>query len=99
MGALLRAGAAADFASYYQGAQARLRGVVVRGHGGLGHKNEEFVDVLLNAPAQLALDRRRVFQEGAALGQQLSLQPPLGPLTLPGLGMDEGLGRQVNPVD
>ena len=51
-----------------RGAQAALGGVVVRGHFRLGHEDEEFLEVLVNAPAQLALDRQRVVQAGDGRG-------------------------------
>ena len=55
LGALLRAGAAADLAADDQMTQAALGSVVVRWHVRFGHEDEEFLDVALNAPAQLAL--------------------------------------------
>ena len=78
VGALLRAGAAADLAADHQGAQAAPGGVVVRGHLRFGHEDEEFLEVLVNAPAQLALDRQRVVQAGTAQGQQAFFQGQLG---------------------
>ena len=50
VGALVRASAAADLAADHQGAQAALGGVVVRGHLRFGHEDEEFLEVLVNAP-------------------------------------------------
>ena len=54
--ALLRAGAAADLAADDQMTQAALGSVVVRWHVWFGHEDEEFLDVALNAPAQLGLN-------------------------------------------
>ena len=73
LGALLRAGAAADLAADNQMAQAALGRVVVRWHVRFGHEDEEFpeecleefLDVALDAPAQLALDSRRVRADGS----------------------------------
>ncbi len=53
----------------------------------------------LDAPAQLALDSRRVVPEGLAEGQQLSFQGQLGGAPPLGLGMSAGFGPVVNPVD
>ena len=53
----------------------------------------------LDAPAQLGLGCRRVVPEGLAEGQQLSFQGPLGGAPPLGLGMSEGFGPVVNPVD
>ena len=87
LGALLRAGAAADLAAAdYQMAQAALGSVVVRWHVRFGHEEEEFpasstgqaLDETLDTPAQFALDSRRVSQERAAAGQQLPLPGQLG---------------------
>ena len=86
VGALVRAGAAADLAADHQGAQAALGGVVVRGHFRFGHEDEEFpvsstgqaLEVLVDAPAQLALNRQRVVQAGTAEGQQAFFQGQLG---------------------
>ena len=69
LGALLRAGAAADLAADDQMAPAAFGGVVVRWHFGFGHEDEEFFDVALDASAQFALDSRRVVPEGLAEGQ------------------------------
>ena len=79
LGALLRAGAAADLAADNQMAQAALGRVVVRRRLGLGHEDEEFLDVVLDASAQLGLGGgQRVSQEGLADGQQASFQGQLG---------------------
>ena len=86
LGALLRAGAAADLAADNQMAQAALGSVVVRWHVRFGHEDEEFpasstgqaLDETLDTPAQFALDSRRVSQERAADGQQLPLPGQLG---------------------
>ena len=67
-----------DLAADHQGAQAALGSVVVRGHFRLGHEDEEFLEVFVNAPAQLALDRQRVVQAGTAEGQQAFFQGQLG---------------------
>ena len=69
-GTVVRADAAADLAADHQGAQAALGGVVVRGHLQFGHEDEGFLEVLVNAAAQLALDRQRVVQAETAEGQQ-----------------------------
>ena len=98
-GALLRAGAAADLATDDQVAQAAFGRVVVRWHFGFGHEDEEFLDVALDASAQLALDRRRVRQERAADGQQLPLPGQLGNTPLPGLVMVAGFGCDIELVD
>ena len=63
LGALLRAGAAADLAADDQMTQAALGGVVVRWHVRFGHEDEEFpvsstgqaLDVALDAQAQFGL--------------------------------------------
>ena len=68
-GAALGAGAAADLPADCQGPQTSLRSVVAGGHGGFGHEDEQFLDELLNTPAQLALRRRWVRQEGTAAGR------------------------------
>ena len=60
----------------------RSAGLLSAGTLGFGHEDEEFLDETLDAPAQLALDRRRVRQERAADGQQLPL-PGLGNTPLP----------------
>ena len=94
LGALLRAGAAADLAADDQMAQAALGGVVVRRHVRFGHEDEEFpvsstgqaLDVALDASAQLGLSCRRVVPEGLAEGQQLSFQGQLG--GAPPLGLE-----------
>ena len=99
LGALLRAGAAADLAADDQMAPAALGGVVVRWHVRFGHEDEEFLDVALDAPAQLGLGCRRVVPEGLADGQQLSFQGQLGGAPPLGLGMSAGFGPVVNPVD
>ena len=103
LGALLRPGAAADLAADNQMAQAALGRVVVRWHVRFGHEDEEFLeeflDVALDAPAQLALDRRRVRQERAADGQQLPLPGQLGNTPLPWLVMVAGFGCDIELVD
>ena len=99
LGALLRAGAAADLAADDQMAPAALGRVVVRWHVRFGHEDEEFLDVALDAPAQLALDRRRVSQERAADGQQLPLLGQLGNTPLPWLVIVEGFGCDIELVD
>ena len=53
----------------------------------------------LDASAQLGLGCRRVVPEGLAEGQQLSFQGQLGGAPPLGLGMSEGFGPVVNPVD
>ena len=60
---------------------------------------EEFLDVALDAPAQLALDSRRVRQERAADGQQLPLPGQLGNTPLPWLVMVAGFGCDIELVD
>ena len=107
LGALLRAGAAADLAADDQMAQAALGRVVVRWHVRFGHEDEEFpvsstgqaLDVAFDASAQLGLGCRRVVSEGLAEGQQLSFQGQLGGAPPLGLGMSAGFGPVVNPVD
>ena len=99
LGALLRAGAAADLAADDQMAPAAFGGVVVRRHVRFGHEDEEFLDEALDAPAQLALDRRRVSHERAADGQQLALPGQLGNTPLPGLVMVAGFGCDIELVD
>ena len=99
LGALLRAGAAADLAADNQMAQAALGRVVVRWHFGFGHEDEEFLDVAFDASAQLALDRRRVRQERVADGQQLPLPGQLGNTPLPWLVMVAGFGCDIELVD
>ena len=69
-GTVVRADAAADLAADHQRAQAKLGGVVVRGRLRFGHEDEGFLEVLVNAAAQLALDRQRVVQAETAEGQQ-----------------------------
>ena len=96
-GALLGAGAATDLAADHQMAQAPLGGVVVRRNAGLSHKDEQFFDEPLYAPAELALDRRWVVKEGAARFQQRFLQPQLGQTPLAPLGMGEGLRPSIEP--
>ena len=44
----------------------------------MGHEDEEFLDVVLDASAQLGLGGQRVSQEGLADGQQASFQGQLG---------------------
>ena len=74
-------------------AQAAFGGVVVRRHVRFGHEDEEFpvsstwqaLDVALDASAQFGLGCRRVRQERAAEGQQLSFQGQLGGAPLLGL--------------
>ena len=81
--------------------------VVVRWHVRFGHEDEEFpassagqaLDVALDAPAQLALDSRRVRQERAADGQQLPLPGQLGNTPLPWLVMVAGFGCDLELVD
>ena len=80
-------------------APAALGGVVVRGHCWLDHEDEEFLDVALDASAQPARHRRWVIPEGLADVQQLPFQGQLGGALPLGLGMSEGFGRVVNPVD
>ena len=65
----------------------------------MGHKDEQFLDELLDSLAQLTLDRRLVFQERTAVGQQFPLQLLLDPPALPGIGMGEGFRRSVDLVD
>ena len=95
----LAGGAAADLPADYQGAQTSLGSVVVRRHGGFGDEDEQFLDELRNAPAQLALHRRWVIQESAAAGQQFTLQPQLDPPPLPLIGMGEGLRLGIDFMD
>ena len=79
LGALLRAGAAADLAADDQMSQAALGSVVVRWHVRFSHEDEEFpvsntgqaLEVALDASAQLGLGCRRVVPEGLAEGQQV----------------------------
>ena len=107
LGALFRPGTAADLAADNQMSQAALGRVVVCWHCGFGHEDEEFpvsstgqaLDVALDASAQLCLSCRRVVPEGLAEGQQLSFQGQLGCAPPLGLGMSEGFGPVVNPVD
>ena len=96
---LFRPGAPADLAADDQMAPAALGRVVVRWHVRFGHADEEFLDEVLDAPAQLALDRRRVRQERAADGQQLPLPGQLGNTPLPGLVMVAGFGCDIELVD
>ena len=53
----------------------------------------------LDASAQLGLGCRRVVPEGLAEGQQLPLPGQLGGAPPLGLGMSEGFGPVINPVD
>ena len=107
LGALLRPGAPADLAADNHMAQAALGRVVVRWHVRFGHEDEEFpvsstgqaLDEALDAPAQLALESRRVRQERAADGQQLPLPGQLGNTPLPWLVMIEGFGCDIELVD
>ena len=85
-------------AADHQGAQAALGGVVVRGHFRLGHEDEEFLEVLVNAPAQLALDRQRVVQAGTAEGQQPFFQGQLGDAPLFPRRVTEGRSLAVVPM-
>ena len=57
------------------------------------------LDVALDAPAQLALDSRRVSHERAAAGQQLPLPGQLGNTPLPWLVMVAGFGYDIELVD
>ena len=65
----------------------------------MGDKDEQFLDELLDSLAQLTLDRRLVFQERTAVGQQFPLQLLLDPPALPGIGMGEGFRPSVDLVD
>ena len=102
-----RPGAAADLATDDQVAQAALGGVVVRRDFGFGHEDEEFpasstgqaLDVALDASAEAGLCRRCVGQVKATDGQQLPFQSQLGGAPPPGLGMGEGFGSGIEPVD
>ena len=78
MGALLGTGTAADLATDHRMAQAALGGVVVWWHVGMSHEDEKFLDVALDAPAQLALGCRGVVEEGLADAQQPPFQVQLG---------------------
>ena len=80
-------------------AKASVGGVVVGGHGGVSHKDKEFLDEALNAPAELALDRQWVIKVRATAGQQFPFQPQLGKTPLPRPGMDEGLGLSEEVID
>ena len=77
----------------------RSAGLLSAGHVRFGHEDEEFLDVALDAPAQLALDSRRVRQERAADGQQLPLPGQLGNTPLPWLVMVAGFGCDIELVD
>ena len=72
---------------------------IVRWHVRFGHEDEEFLDEVLDAPAQLALDSRWVRQERAADGQQLPLPGQLGNTPLPWLVMVAGFGCDIELVD
>ena len=80
-------------------AQAALGGVVVWRHVRFGHKDEEFLDVALDASAQPGWYCRRVIQEGLADGQQAALQCQLDNPPSLLLGMVEGFGRGIELVD
>ena len=85
----------------------RSAGLLSAGTVGFGHEDEEFpvsstgqaLDVALDAPAQLALDSRRVRQERAADGQQLALPGQLGNTPVPWLVMVAGFGCDIELVD
>ena len=99
LGTTFRPGAAADLAADNHMAQAALGGVVVRRHVRFGHEDEEFLDVALNAPAQLALDSRRVSQEGLADDQQLPLPGQLSGAPSLCLRMGERPGLDIELMD
>ena len=80
-------------------AQAALGGVVVRRRRRFAHKYEELLDVALDAPAQLGLGCRAVIQEGTADGEQALFPGLLCGAPLLFLGMGEGFGLSVEPVD
>ena len=90
-----------------QMAPAALGRVVVRWHVRLAHEDEEFpvsstgpaLDEALDAPAQLALDSRRVRPERAADGQQLTLSGQLRNTSLPWLVMVAGFGCDIELGD
>ena len=80
-------------------AQAALGSVVVRRRRRFAHKDEELLDVALDAPAQLGLGCRAVIQEGTADGQQALFPGLLCSAPLLFLGMGKGFGLSVEPVD
>ena len=87
LGAMHRAGTAADLATDYQGPQAPFGRVVVRWRVRLSHEDKQFLDKAFDASAEFALNRHRVFQEGLAAGQQRPLKLSLGqPALSPGGG-------------
>ena len=78
----------------------RSAGLLSEGTVRFGHEDEEFLDEALDAPAQLALDSRRVRQERAADGQSLHSSPgQLGNTPLPWLVMVAGFGCDIELVD
>ena len=85
----------------------RLRSAALLSAGfGFGHEDKEFpvsstgqaLDVALDASAEAGLCRRCVGQVRATDGQQLPFQSQLGGAP-PGLGMGEGFGSGIEPVD
>ena len=79
----------------------RLRSAALLSDGRrrFAHKYEELLDVALDAPAQLGLGCRAVIQEGTADGQQALFPGLLCGAPLLFLGMGEGFGLSVEPVD
>jgi hypothetical protein len=52
--------------------QAPLGGVVLRWHGWVGHKSEQFLDEAFNAPTELAPECQGVIKKGPTQGQHFS---------------------------
>ena len=76
----------------------RLRRIVRR-HSWMSHENEEFLDVVFHASAQLGLQCRRVIPVGLAQRQQASHQGQLGPATWFLSRMSTVGGLAVDTVD
>ena len=62
LGAMHRAGTAADLAADYQGPQAPFGRVVVRWRVRLSHEDKQFLDKAFDASAEFALNCHWVFQ-------------------------------------
>ena len=99
LGAMHRAGTAADLAADYQGPQAPFGRVVVRWRVRLSHEDKQFLDKAFDASAEFALNRHWVFQEGLAAGQQRPLKLSLGQPALLRLGVGEVLGQAPQLMD
>src|SRR5690606_2397830 len=96
---LLRARPPTDLATRHQVPQAPLRLVVVRWDRRVRHKDEQFLEVPLDASAELLLDRQAILQKRRTKSPQPLLEDALHPLALPLVRTGEGVRLLIQVVN